>query len=52
VPLVPFLLNGIVGNQALLLPDLIHPNAAGARAMATNIWPYLQPMAAALVASR
>ena len=48
VPLVPFLLNGIVGNSGLLLPDLVHPNAAGAKAIADNIWPHLQPMAAAV----
>lgn len=29
VPLVPFLLEPVVGNKALLLPDSIHPNAAG-----------------------
>ena len=46
VPLVPFLLTGVVANQAMLLPDMIHPNIAGARAIATNIWPYLQPLAA------
>jgi acyl-CoA thioesterase-1 len=51
VPLVPFLLNGVVGNSAMLLPDLIHPNAAGARAIADNIWPYLQPLAASLAAA-
>jgi acyl-CoA thioesterase-1 len=50
VPLVPFLLNGIVGNSDLLLPDLVHPNAAGARAIAQNIWPYLEPLAATMVA--
>jgi acyl-CoA thioesterase-1 len=50
VPLVPFLLNGVVGNQAMLLPDLVHPNAAGAQAIASNIWPYLQPLATAVVA--
>jgi acyl-CoA thioesterase-1 len=46
VPLVPFLLTGVVANQAMLLPDMIHPNIAGARAIATNIWPYLQRLAA------
>jgi acyl-CoA thioesterase-1 len=50
VPLVPFLLNGVVGNQAMLQPDLVHPNAAGAHAIANNIWPYLQPLAAAVAA--
>jgi acyl-CoA thioesterase I len=50
VPLVPFLLDGVVGNQAMLLPDLVHPNAAGAQAIANNIWPHLQPLATALTA--
>jgi lysophospholipase L1-like esterase len=49
VPLVPFLLTGVVANQAMLLPDMIHPNVAGARAIASNIWPYLQPLAAAAI---
>ena len=48
VPLVPFLLTGVVGNQTMLLPDMIHPNIAGAKVIASNIWPYLQPLAAAL----
>lgn len=48
VPLVPFLLTGVVANQAMLLPDMIHPNVAGAKAIASNIWPYLQPLAAAV----
>jgi acyl-CoA thioesterase I len=48
VPLVPFLLTGVVANQAMLLPDMIHPNVAGAKAIAGNIWPYLQPLAAAV----
>ena len=51
VPLVPFLLTGVVGNSAMLLPDMVHPNAAGARAIAANIWPWLQPLAAAAVSS-
>lgn len=51
VRLVPFLLAGVVGNQTMLQPDFVHPNTAGANAMASNIWPYLQPMAAALVSA-
>jgi acyl-CoA thioesterase-1 len=51
VPLVPFLLTGVIANQAMLLPDMIHPNPAGAKAIAANIWPYLQPLAASLVAT-
>jgi acyl-CoA thioesterase I len=45
VPLVPFLLNGVIGNQRMLQPDLVHPNAAGAAEIARTIWPYLQPLA-------
>jgi acyl-CoA thioesterase-1 len=49
VPLVPFLLNGVFGTEAMLQRDMIHPNAAGAKVIAANIWPYLQPLASALV---
>ena len=45
IPLVPFLLAGVVANQAMLLPDMVHPNIAGARTIAANILPYLQPLA-------
>lgn len=51
VPLVPFLLAGVVGNSAMLLPDMVHPNAAGAQAIAANIWTYLRPLAASSVSS-
>jgi acyl-CoA thioesterase I len=44
VPLVPFLLAGVVANQSMLLPDMIHPNAAGAQAIAANILPYLKDL--------
>jgi acyl-CoA thioesterase-1 len=46
VPLVPFMLSGVIGNQRLLLPDMVHPNPAGAAQIAATIWPYLQPLAA------
>jgi len=49
VPLVPFLLNGVFGNEAMLQRDMIHPNASGARVIAANIWSYLRPLASALV---
>jgi acyl-CoA thioesterase-1 len=45
-PLVPFMLAGVIGNQDMLQPDLVHPNAAGAAQIADNIWPYLQPLEA------
>ena len=44
VPLVPFLLEGVVLNPDLNGDDEIHPNAAGAQRIAETIWPYLQPM--------
>jgi acyl-CoA thioesterase-1 len=51
VPLVPFMLNGVLGNPDLMSPDGIHPNAAGARLIAGNIWAELRPLAQSLVAS-
>ncbi len=42
--LVPFLLNGIILNPALTLPDRVHPNAAGQRRMADVVWPALRPL--------
>lgn len=44
VPLVPFLLTGVVGDPEFNLGDRIHPNAAGARRIAETIWPYLEPL--------
>jgi acyl-CoA thioesterase-1 len=44
VPLVPFFLLGIIGNDELDLNDTLHPNAAGHRVIADTIWPYLRPM--------
>ena len=42
VPLMPFLLTGVVGNPELNLADLAHPNAAGMRVIADAMWPYLE----------
>jgi acyl-CoA thioesterase-1 len=44
VPLVPFILMNVIANRELMQPDRAHPNAAGARAIADNIWPYLKPL--------
>jgi acyl-CoA thioesterase-1 len=44
VPLVPFFLLGILGNDALDLNDTLHPNAAGHKVIADAIWPHLRPM--------
>lgn len=45
VPLVPFVMNGVLGNPDLISDDGVHPNAAGARYIAGTIWEYLEPMA-------
>ena len=44
VTLVPFILMNVIGNPDLMQPDHAHPNAEGARAIAENIWPYLEPL--------
>ena len=45
IPLVPFMLTGVIGREEMMQRDRIHPTAAGARAIADNIWPYLKPLA-------
>jgi acyl-CoA thioesterase I len=45
LPLVPFLLKNVLGNQAMLQSDFVHPNAEGAREIVRTIWPYLLPLA-------
>jgi acyl-CoA thioesterase-1 len=44
VPLIPFLLDGVAGVEALNQRDGIHPTAAGARKVADNVWTVLRPM--------
>jgi acyl-CoA thioesterase-1 len=44
LPLVPFLLTGVLGDPKLNLGDGVHPNAAGARVIADTVWPYLRPL--------
>lgn len=39
--LVPFLLEGVLGNPELNQRDLIHPNASGQKTLAANVWPVL-----------
>ena len=51
VALVPFMLNGVLGNPDLMTSDGVHPNAAGATVIAANIWPYVRPMAESLVSA-
>jgi len=42
--LIPYLLEGVGGNPDLNLADLIHPNAAGQRILAENVWRVLEPI--------
>ena len=42
--LVPFILTNVIGNRDLMQADHAHPNADGAKAIADNIWPYLEPI--------
>jgi acyl-CoA thioesterase-1 len=44
VTLVPFLLQGVAGNQTLNQADGIHPTAGGARIVADNVWSALKPL--------
>ena len=43
--LVPNLLEGVVGDPKLNLPDRIHPNAAGHKVLVENVWRVLEPIA-------
>jgi acyl-CoA thioesterase I len=43
--LVPYLLEGVAGDPSLNLPDGIHPNAAGQRVLAENVWRVLEALA-------
>ena len=42
LPLVPFLLEGVALDDELMLPDGLHPNAAGQPRLLANVWPVLQ----------
>ena len=44
VPLVPFLLDGIVLRPELMQEDGLHPNAAAQPMMLENVWKRLQPL--------
>jgi len=43
--LVPYLIEGVAGDPSLNLPDGIHPNAAGQKILAENVWRVLEPIA-------
>ena len=42
--LIPFFLEGVGGNPELNQWDRVHPNAAGQRVLAANVWRVLEPM--------
>ena len=52
LPLVPFLLMNVIGDANMMQRDRLHPNAAGAREIAANIWPYLRPLAEQAIAPK
>jgi acyl-CoA thioesterase I len=43
--LIPYLLEGVSGDPVLNQPDRVHPNAAGQRILAENVWRVLEPIA-------
>ncbi len=44
LPLIPFLLRGVAGVDSLNQQDGIHPNPAGSRVVAENVWRVLRPV--------
>jgi acyl-CoA thioesterase I len=44
LPLVPFLLNGIALDPALMQADGVHPNESAQPKLLDNVWPSLQPL--------
>lgn len=44
VALLPFLLEGVAGDDSLNIADGIHPNPRGARIVEGNVWRVLEPL--------
>ena len=44
LPLVPFLLQDVALDPALMQEDGMHPNAAGEPIVLENVWPHLKPL--------
>ncbi len=44
VPLVPFLLEGVALDPALMQEDGLHPDEAGEPRVLDTVWPYLNPL--------
>ena len=49
--LIPYLLEGVGGDPNLNQPDRVHPNAAGQRILAGNVWKSLEPIAREVAAT-
>ncbi|MES2753184.1 MAG: arylesterase [Pseudomonadota bacterium] len=47
-PLDPFILAGVIGNRALMLPDGVHPNAKGVARIAERLTPLVRDRLTAL----
>ena len=43
--LIPYLLEGVGGDPILNQPDRVHPNAAGQKILAENVWRVLEAIA-------
>src|SRR2546423_7941489 len=43
--LIPYLLEGVGGDPNLNQPDRVHPNSAGQKILAENVWRILEPIA-------
>ena len=43
--LIPYFLEGVGGDPNLSQPDRVHPNAAGQKILAENVWRVLEPIA-------
>ena len=43
--LIPYLLEGVAGDPLLNQPDHVHPNAAGQKILAENVWRVLESVA-------
>jgi acyl-CoA thioesterase-1 len=44
VALIPYLLEGVGGNPEMNQLDRVHPNAAGQKVLADNVWRVLEPV--------
>jgi acyl-CoA thioesterase I len=44
IGLIPFLLDGVAGNPALILDDGLHPRAEAQPRILDNVWPALEPL--------